>query len=530
LKEKLRLCYYYLMRLDADAIETWQNLLGLPVQERASWIKDNLSIIVRTLERSAASWSEVKGQGPRDLIISQCLGAGLYKEAEHVLDTVIKKVRSKTSLTAHLDYYRGIARFLQGRFKDAYEDFKSSRRLEHLQKEFNTDSLKAISYMEETIFPMIEKVARSKEKLRHDLNVARYVDRAVGPNVLKTLHKWNSSSPLYSTGISQGGGYLLTLKNRQGVVRSIAIDPGYGFLELFRDCDLSIVDLDAIIVTHDHDDHTESIEAILSLLAKYNDNVPHDKIKVLDVFGSSGVMLKFQGLFDAVSPLGSKEINFKLLVPNTTIDHAGGVRLRDKYGCVIHVKEAFHEELWTHEESSVGFVIETNIAGKDQRPVKIGVTGDTRYESGLGEQYRGCQILLMNIGSLEKEEGKLLKQHLGLIGSINVIKQAMPEVAVITEFGEEFQDKRATVASVIEEWAAPFNGAYGGKRTKVFPADVRFEIKLEDRSIKETSTGVFLPAGMVEAGESVSETILYQLKESKSPGQMTGARKNLFPC
>ncbi|MEK7376125.1 MAG: hypothetical protein AABZ57_03010, partial [Candidatus Margulisiibacteriota bacterium] len=89
---------------------------------------------------------------------------------------------------------------------------ESARHLEHLQKEFNTASLKAISYMEETIFPMIDKVNHSKEKLRHDLNIPRYIEKAVGANILKTLHKWNSSSPLFSTSISQGGGYLLTLK------------------------------------------------------------------------------------------------------------------------------------------------------------------------------------------------------------------------------------------------------------------------------------------------------------------------------
>ena len=516
------------MNLDADRIETWQNLIALSLNERKTWIQDKLSIIVRSLERGASSYFDTKGQGPWDIIGSECLNTGLYKEAEHVYDAVLKKVRNKESLTAHLNYYRGISKFLQGRFKEAYEDFKAARHLEHLQKEFNTASLKAISYMEETIFPMIDKVNHSKEKLRHDLNIPRYIEKAVGPNILKTLHKWNSSSPLFSTNISQGGGYLLTLKNKQGIVRSIAIDPGYDFLEIFKEMDLSIVDLDAIIVTHDHDDHTESIEGILSLLAKYNDNVPHEKIKVLDIFGSSGVMLKFQGLFDATDPLGNKEINFKLLVPNTTIDHAGSVLLREKYGCVIHVKEAFHEELWTHEESAVGFVIETNIIGKDNISVKVGITGDTRYEEGMGEQYKGCQVLLMNIGSLEKEEGKLLKQHLGLIGSINVIKQALPEVAVITEFGEEFQDKRVTVASVIEEWAAPFSSSYTSKKTKVFPADMHFEIKLTDRSIKETSSGVFLPANMIEADEAGSETILYKLKENKSPDRI-GAQFNSLP-
>jgi ribonuclease BN (tRNA processing enzyme) len=360
---------------------------------------------------------------------------------------------------------------------------------------------------------MIDMVTKTKDKLGRDLNVMPFLDKAVGPNILKTLHKWNSCSPLFSTGVSQGGGYLLTVKNHLGAVRSIAIDPGYEFLEIFKYLDLSIVDLDAIIATHDHDDHTESIEAILSLLAKHNDHVPQSRVKTLDIFGSPGVMLKYQGLFNALDPWGNKEINFKLLVPGTTIDHIGPVSLKDKYGCSFHVKQAFHQELWTHEESAVGLVVETNIIDKNGHIVCVGVTGDTRYEKGIGEQYRGCQVLLFNIGSLEKEEGKLLGQHLGLIGSINVIKEAKPRIAVLTEFGEEFRGKRATVASVIEEWASPMEGVTVDNEFKVIPADMHFELRLTDLYVKETSSRVFLPYKMIETDESESEIIMYKMRE-----------------
>ena len=499
------------MDIDVERPETWTNLKRMTPHERKEWITGKMSYIIRTLDRYILTTNDFMQQQPWDTIGYACLNDTLYKEAEHVYDSMMKKAKGRDKLLTSLTYCRGIAKFHQGRYKEAYEDFRAARHLEHLLKEFNTDALRAISYMENTIFPMIDMVAKSKEKFRHELNVPRYVERSIGPNILKTLHKWNSSSPLYSTNISQGGGYLLTLKNKQGIIRTIAIDPGYNFLEIFKDLDLSIVDLDAIIATHDHDDHTESIEAILSLLAKHNDNVPRDKIKVLDIFGSPGVMLKYQGLFDALDPCGNKEINFKLMSPNTTIDHVGTTSLREKYGCVLHVKQAFHEELWTHEESTVGVVIETNVPDKNNLPIKIGITADTRYEEGLGEQYKGCQILLLNIGSLEKEEGKLLKQHLGLIGSINVIKESRPVLAIVTEFGEEFRGKRATVCSVMEEWANPFGN--GAQHTKVFPTDMHFEVRLTDFNIKETSSNVFLPYNMVETDEEDPEMIIYRLKE-----------------
>lgn len=501
------------MELDVERPETWHNLRKFSKFERKTWITAKMPLILRTLERYISSSVDYKDSAPWDAIGFICLDDGLYKEAEHIYDEMIKRAKHRENNLNHLLYCRGIAKFLEGRFKNALEDFKQSNHMSHIYKQKDLGAARALLYMEETIFPMIEMVTSTKDKLRSDLNVMPFLDKAIGPNILKTLHKWNSCSPLFSTGVSQGGGYLLTLKNHLGAVKSIAIDPGYEFLEIFKDLDLSIIDLDAIIATHDHDDHTESIEAILSLLAKHNDHVPQSRAKTLDIFGSPGVMLKYQGLFNALDPWGNREIRFKLLVPGTTIDHIGPVSLKEKYGCTLHVKQAFHQELWTHEESAIGIVIETNLMDKHNAPVCVGVTGDTRYEKGIGEQYKGCQVLLFNIGSLEKEEGKLLSQHLGLIGSINVIKEAKPRVAILTEFGEEFRGKRATVASVIEEWASPMEGITADEEFKVIPADMHLEVRLTDLYIKETSSKVFLPHKMIETDESESEIILYKMKE-----------------
>lgn len=499
------------MDLDAERPETWKNLNRLVAADRKYWIEAKLPIILRTLDRYINTNVDYKKDAPWDVIGFTCLNEGMYKEAEHIYDEMSGRAHGRENIAHRLLYCRAIAKFLQGKFRDSYEDFKLSRHHGHLHKQADIGTIRAISYMEDTIFPMIEVVAKTKEKLRADLNIQRFVDKSIGANILKTLHKWNSSSPLYSSGISQGGGYILTLKNHLGAVKAIAIDPGYGFIDIFRDIDLSIVDLDGIIITHDHDDHTESMESILSLLAKHNDNVPHNKIHHIDVFGSAGVMLKYQGLFNALDPLGNKEINFRLMTPGSTIEHVDHTSLKEKYGCVLHIKQAFHEELWTHQESAVGVVIETFMRDKYDRPVSVGITGDTRYEPGLGEQYSGCQVLLLNIGSLEKEEGKLLTQHLGLIGSINLIKEARPRLAVVTEFGEEFRGKRVTVCSVIEEWAAPMEGNMKDDGFKVVPADLDLEVRVSDLHIKETSSKVFLPSGMIEADESENDAIIYKM-------------------
>ncbi len=367
--------------------------------------------------------------------------------------------------------------------------------------------------MEELIIPTREIIRNNQNKLIKDLNAPRNIDRVFGANKLRTIHKWNSASPLFSRGISQGGGYFLTLRNALGVTKGIAIDPGYDFYYILRDLGLGIPDIDAIIITHDHDDHTESVESILSLLAKYNDHNEQKKTKVIDVFGSAGVLLKFHGLLSATDLFGNKEINFRLLVPGAEITEINGISLAEKHGFSISVKPAYHNECWTNQESAIGLVIHTNIPNpKNGGNISIGITGDTRFEFGLGREYKESQVLLLNIGSIEKEEGKLLKQHLGMLGCINLLKEARigkPLLAILTEFGEEFSGKRETISKIIENWAQPMGGSKN-KDLKVIPADVNLEIRLDDMHIRETDTNVFFPYNLIAVDETDTDTLKYR--------------------
>ncbi len=509
--------------LDPENVDTWQILTRLSHQHRKNWIKENLSTIKKVLEkipfdvRDIHPVTHVSTEGyrsPWDMIGFICLDDNLYEEAESIYDVTIGRAKSKRMHYGASAYNRGVVRFLQGRYKQAYEDFKIAREEDLVIKNFDSPATRAIAYMEETIFPTKETIAKNQEKLVKDLNVPRVVERLVGAYVLRTIHKWNSSSPLFSRGISQGGGYFLTLKNAAGVTKGIAIDPGYDFFDIFRDLGLGIADIDAIIITHDHDDHTQSVESILSLLAKYNDHNLEKKSKTIDIFGSPGVMLKFQGALSAIDPYGEKEINFKLLVPGSTVTEIDHSATMEKYGFNLHIKQAYHTEMWTNQESSIGVVLETRIKEKDAGPICIGITGDTRYEPALGKQYSDSQIILLNIGSMEKEEGKFLSQHLGMCGCINLLKEARlgkPTLAILTEFGEEFKGRREIISKIIENWAQPMSTP--DTALKVIPADVHLELKLSDMTIRETDTNVFFPYNMINVEEADPEIIKYRFNE-----------------
>lgn len=497
--------------LDENKWESWENILKLPSLNRKEWIKKHFQSIIQTLEK--ATHENEKTFTPWNIIGCTCINENLYREAEVIYDLLFKKMRDSHGNVGLPSYYRGISRFLQGRFKEAYEDFKIARQYDIHIKNFNSLSLRAISYMEETIFPTREIIRKNNEKLIKDINTSRQVEYKVGANVLRTIHKWNSSSPLFSRGISQGGGYFLTLRNPRGEIKGIAIDPGYDFFDILRSMGLSIIDIDAIIITHDHDDHTESVEGILSLLAKYNDHNHEKKSKILDIFGSAGTLLKFHGLLSATDIFGNKEINFRLLIPGGTVSDIEGISLKEKYGFAIDVKPAYHIERWTNQESAIGFVIRTSIKDKNGDPLNIGITGDTRYEVSIGKEYSDCQIILLNIGSVEKEEGKFLTQHLGMLGCINLLKEARigkPTLAVLTEFGEEFSGKREVISKIIENWSQPINNQNTNHQFRVIPADINLEIKVQDLTIRESDTHIFFPYQAISVDESNHELLKYK--------------------
>jgi ribonuclease BN (tRNA processing enzyme) len=494
--------------LDVKRPNTWVNLHRLRYRNRKDWISGNLKEILQVLNKLPADDFEAW-----NLLGFTCIDDNLYAEAEKIYDELFKKVQKAHGDISIPAYLRGITHFLQGRFQEAYKDFKISRQYDQQNKKVNGAAARAIVYMEQTLFPTREIIKKNQARLIRDLNSPRNLERVIGTNMLRTIHKWNSASPLYSRGISQGGGYFLTLKNRLGQTKGIAIDPGYDFFNIFRDLGLGIADIDAIIMTHDHDDHTESVEGMLSLLAKYNDYNEQKKSKVVDIFGSPGTLLKFHGLLSATDLFGNREINFKLLVPGSEIREIEGVSLQEKHGFTISVKPAFHSERWTNQESSLGMIINTDIPDpSDGGKIKIGITGDTRYEVGIGREYKDAQVLLLNIGSVEKEEGKLLNQHLGMLGCVNLIKEARlgkPLLAILTEFGEEFSGKREIISRIIENWSQPMAGSKA-RELKVIPADVHLEVRLDDLNVRETDTNVFFPYNMIEIDESDPEVLRYK--------------------
>jgi ribonuclease BN (tRNA processing enzyme) len=306
------------------------------------------------------------------------------------------------------------------------------------------------------------------------------------------LRKWNSTTPLYPYASAEsGGGYFLKRK-RKGIV----IDPGFNFIRQFYSQGFRIQDIDVVVITHDHGDHSEEFGAILALLQKLN-KINRQKglpLKKIDFFGSEGVIRKFQGLIDR--NIGD-QISENLNIEDMTLKEGKFIEYQKEHFSIKAVK-AFHDELWVEKDkkhTSVGLIFTFHSHSiyptPDQFPkwamfdhpvyFNLGITSDTAYariKQGrvkeeyldyLCEAYKDTNILILHLGSIEKDFP--LEQHLGFEGCFKLItcilkkrsvdyskallldesKYYRPFLAVISEFGEEVGTKRIQICEEMRE-------------------------------------------------------------------------------
>ena len=87
------------------------------------------------------------------------------------------------------------------------------------------------------------------------------------------LRRWNSYTPIIAENyrISKGGGYFFKTPDC-----GIVIDPGFNFIDNFKETGHQFHEIDHILITHAHNDHTADLESILTLLHQYNEMILGD--------------------------------------------------------------------------------------------------------------------------------------------------------------------------------------------------------------------------------------------------------------
>jgi len=297
-------------------------------------------------------------------------------------------------------------------------------------------------------------------------------DRPLTDNFFLVLRRWNSYTPvmLTTTESNLGGGYFLRWKGK-----GIVIDPGFDFLDNFFNNGLVLYDIDAVIISHAHVDHCSDFESLLSLIFEYNER-NMDKKKI-DIFMNLGAMKKFLSWIP-VDVNGNASIN-RIYPLERGISYP-----LEMYSLKLIVTEALHDEVLT-KDYSVGFVLELYSDGeyKEDKIFRIGYTSDTRHDEDIEEQYKGVDIIIPHLGSIDEndfslEEEERHKNHLMLRGVISTIHRSGANLAIISEFGEELGEHRMAIVGALDRVFQDYG------ITKCLTGDIGLRVSIPSLKVK----------------------------------------------
>ena len=352
----------------------------------------------------------------------------------------------------------------------------------------------------------LKSIAAKKNKLNNFISPGRSSNKN---NELVVLRRWNSNTPLlaeHQSASNKGGGYFISY-NDFGIV----IDPGYNFIENFASAGYKLDDIDAIFITHAHDDHTMHLEGLFSMLNKRRKY--QGDPKKIDLYLNLGSFKKFSAIINLSKGSTTPFIN-KIVLLNA---HQN-ISINDDIG--LFTTHAKHDENITLDYS-LGFTFVFNkrlTTGK--RILKF--TSDTAWNTDnekinyeqFSEYYiEKPNILICHLGSITENEINdydikkslveneihLYDNHLGLIGTLAEIEKWDPEITLVSEFGLELEHIRIDLVKLLSNHLKKF----------VFPVDLNFRINIDSLEILSHKSRRYFSCDQLSYSENKDNSIVY---------------------
>ena len=306
------------------------------------------------------------------------------------------------------------------------------------------------------------------------------------------LRKWNSYTPSLPIGtrkleaVSQysiGGGYFLSVPSSEPEVNQgygLVIDPGYNFIHNFGLAGFCLDDIDGILITHAHNDHTNDFESLLALLHERNSHHRGYRLqKRIGLFLNIGAFKKFSNYLDLSK--AQEESSFNVIGNVVVMSPGQSYRIpgrEDDLDLELVALFTNHDEIVT-AKYALGLCLK--VSGRN-----IYMTGDTGWtfetaknnelllqKSGIDisseDETQRISILISHLGSMKRKEFELIndtewkkkafyENHLGILGTLCVIEKLKPDLCVVSEFGEELADLRVAMAESLEVQAKKLRG------------------------------------------------------------------------
>ncbi|MBM4043592.1 MAG: MBL fold metallo-hydrolase [Planctomycetes bacterium] len=465
---------YSMLGRDKEALEAYDQTLKVDPTDRVALM-------------DAAQCSERLGR-PKNAL--EYLGqlrelAAKSDEKSHVaqLDAKIETVRAK----------------VEGRPKAAPTGERRPARAAEAAKEPPTEGLRRVlAQFAERKDPLFQTIRAHEEKFQNFTSPQRSIPTDF-PSFLCVLRRWGTVRPIMpaTPGGQRGGGYFLFHKGL-----GLVVDPGPNFIDNFYEEGFHIADIDAILVTHAHQDHMADLEGILTLVHRLNDRVKAQieaevkgkgkqegakaqeavvealkkRGKRVDLFLNFGVFTKASGW---LSLRKSGEIR------ETQVMHPGHEYALTTEGAELKInamKANHHEGI--DNRYCIGIVI-------DAEGCRVAFTSDTAWdaEGKLADQYEKLSpnLVVAHLGGIEEKEfayadaktdeeraACFRRQDLGLLGVTSLLQRLKPKLAVLGEFGPELGPVRKDIAHALTESLG----------VQTLPGDIGLTIRLSDLAVR----------------------------------------------
>jgi phosphoribosyl 1,2-cyclic phosphodiesterase len=246
--------------------------------------------------------------------------------------------------------------------------------------------------------------------------------------------------------LGTGGGRfaMITQKRRTGGIRilgegiNLHLDPGPGALVYSIMERLSPKKVNAVLVSHCHPDHYTDAEVLVEAMTQ-------------GMTRKRGLLAASRSVLKGNESCQRTISYYHQSMPKETISLENEVRFRVQ-NLTVTATEARHTD-----PDTVGFRFEIPKFGD------IAYTSDTEYFEGIGKYYSGVRLLLLCV---MRPSGKPWMGHMTTEDAIKILKESMPERAIITHLGMRmiFEGPSKEAKIIEKETEVPTLAAIDGMR------------------------------------------------------------------
>ncbi len=212
------------------------------------------------------------------------------------------------------------------------------------------------------------------------------------------------------------GGFIITLPEFQ-----MHIDPGPGALVRAKQFGVNPRDTSVLIVTHNHLDHANDVNAVISAMT-------------YDGFDKRGVLITNETVVNGSAIYRPfLQNNAKNFVERIIVMEPG-----KRIG--IETIEMLALPTKHSEEKNFGLKIISKY-------FTITYTSDTEYDESIVENYKNSDIFIVNCVNLKDE-----KNNLSVDDVVKIIYKALPKLVILTHFGEEIiKENPINIARAVQQ-------------------------------------------------------------------------------